>query len=77
MTIHKKINNVVITVILITMFEIMGQNSLAKNLIVPMHTWISNCLFEAQEIHGKKDFVELEKFINSELINYLDELFSK
>ena len=50
---------------------------ISEEFAAPMHTWISNCLFEAQEIHGKKDFVELEKFINSELVNYLNELFSK
>lgn len=46
---------------------------ISEEFAVPMHSWISNCLFEAQEIHGKKDFVELDKFINSELVNYLIE----
>jgi len=37
----------------------------------PMHTWLSDALFDAKQIHGEDQFKSLDEFINKTLLQSL------
>ena len=44
---------------------------ISGDFLWPMHTWISNKLYEAEDAYGKNSFKDLNKFINAELPKFL------